>query len=91
MEWYDVCDDIAHNFHTIETTLNNYVSKHGAILKNDIRHTIGLCIGIAGENKFEITSPDVPTKANTAADVLYKKLEGVEKCLLEQVHSQSST
>ncbi|EPQ8526761.1 hypothetical protein [Vibrio vulnificus] len=91
MDWYEACDQIAHNFHKIETALGSYLSKHGAVLNKRTKDLLSYSIGIAGESKFDITSPDVPTEANTAADNLFKNLDEAEECLLNQVHSQSST
>lgn len=91
MDWYEACDEIAHDFHKIENALGAYLSKHGAVLKPVVKELLSHAIGVAGENKFEITSPEVPSAANEVANELYEKLERAETCLLEQVHSQSST
>lgn len=90
MDWYDACNEIAHDFHKIEMALDSYLSKHGAVLKSEVKDLLSLSISIAGENKFEITSADVPENANKAANDLYENLRETEKSLLEQVHSQSS-
>lgn len=91
MDWYEACDEIAHDFHKIETALGAYLSKHGAVLKSEVKELLSHSIVIAGEHKFEITNPDVPRHANKAANDLYNKLEEAEKSLMLQVHSQSST
>jgi hypothetical protein len=91
MDWYEACDEIAHDFNKIELRLDDYLSKHGAVLKESVVDLISTCIAIAGENKFEITSPEVPKVANDAANHLYDKLKEAEKIVLQQVHSQSST
>lgn len=91
MDWYDACDEIAHDFNKIELRLGAYLSKHGAVLKENVVDLIGTCIAIAGENKFEIASPEVPIVANDAANNLYNKLKEAEKIVLQQVHSQSSS
>ena len=91
MDWYDACDEIAHNFGNIEIALNNYISKHGAILKKEVKDSLSLCIGIAGGNKFNIDAPEISTEVNDSANVLYKKLHVIEEELLNQVHSQSTT
>lgn len=91
MDWYEACDEIAHNFNKIELRLGNYLLKHGAVLKDNVVDLISTCIAIAGENKFEITSPEVLKVANDAANNLYDKLKEAEKIVLRQVHSQSST
>lgn len=91
MDWYDACDQIAHDLHKIETALSAYLSKHGAVLKSEVKELLSLSIGIAAENGFEITDQDVPSHVNKAADELYNNLEKAEESLLQQVHSQSST
>lgn len=91
MDWHEACDEIAHAFHEIEIALGAYLSKHGAVLKPEVKELLSHAIGVAGENKFEVTSLEVPSSANKAASELYEKLEKAEECLLAQVHSQSST
>ena len=94
MEWYEACDEIAHNFEKIENSLNAFSSRHGAILKDEVQSCIGNAICLAGENKFAITSPEAPAIANDAANQIFKdggELDKAEKMLLKQVHSQSST
>jgi len=94
MDWYEACDEIAHNFEKIEKSLTAFISKHGAILKQDVRDHIGNAICLAGEHKFQITNLEVPRSANSAADKIFNEggeLEESEKLLLNQVHSQSST
>jgi hypothetical protein len=91
MDWYEACDEIAQDFNKIEVRLDDYLSKHGAILKENIVDLISSCIAIAGEYKFEATSNSVSDAANLAADDMYKKLKEAETIVLHQVHSQSST
>jgi hypothetical protein len=91
MDWGDACDRIALDFDNIELKLHSYLSKHGAVLKENVVELISSCIAISGENKSEITSPDdVPRIINDAANNLYEKLKKAEKEVLQQVHSQSS-
>ncbi len=91
MDWHDVCDEIAQRFGVIEPRLKDYLSRHGAILKYEAKESVMLCIRIAGENKFQINGPHVSKAINDAANTLYNKLKEVEKSLLDQVHTQSST
>ncbi|EEZ5292878.1 hypothetical protein DS967_24100 [Escherichia coli] len=91
MDWYDACDEMAHNFSNIGIALNKYLSKHGAVLNEDAIYCISFCISTTYEHKFSITSPEVPKEANEAADIIYQKLKEAEKIVLQQVHSQSST
>ena len=91
MDWHEACDEIAHDFNKIELRLDDYLSKHGAVLKENVVDLISVCIAIAAENKFAITSLEVPEVANDAANNLYNKLQEAERIALQQVHSQSST
>jgi hypothetical protein len=91
MDWHEACDEIAQNFHRIELILHAYLSKHGAILSEEVLDIIGTCISIAGENKFEIMSPDVSKVANEAANSFYEKLKEAEKIVLQKFHSQAIT
>jgi len=52
MDWYEACDDIAHDFHKIETALGTFLSKHGAVLSSEVKDLLSHSIGVAGENKF---------------------------------------
>lgn len=85
MDWNEACEHIADMFGYIEKDLNNYLSKHGAVLNKDTVNLISSCIHIAGENKFESNS------STKSADNLYNKLKEAEQAVLAQVHSQSST
>ncbi len=78
MDWCEAYDEIAHDFPKIETGLGNYLSKHGAVLKAEVKDLLIHAIGLAGENKFEITGPEVSSSANNAASELYEGLEKVE-------------
>jgi hypothetical protein len=97
MDWYDVCNEIALDFTKIEVKLDGYLSKHGAVLKEEVVNLISSCAGIAGKYKFDeipepnIVPPEASDEANTAANHLYNKLKEAEKIALQQVHSQSST
>jgi len=91
MDWDEACDQIAHNLHEIEVALGDYLSKHEAVLKLDVKNTLNNSIRIAGENGFEITTQEVPRHINEAAKELFANLNKAEELLLHQVHSQSST
>jgi hypothetical protein len=61
MDWYEACNEIAHDFHKIETALGAYLSKHGAVLKPEVKELLSYSKGVAAESKFDITSLDVPS------------------------------
>lgn len=92
MDWYDACDDIALEFDKIESTLESYFSKHGAILDEQAKNKISECIGICAEGKFDVGEPhEVPRESNEAADRLYKLLIESEQLMLGKVHEQAAT
>ena len=91
MDWYEACDSMAHDFHETERKLESFLYKHGAVLTEEAKDLINFAIGFAAENKFKIDSPEVPKEANDAANLMFQNIEKVEKQLLTQVHSQSST
>lgn len=91
MDWHDACDEIAHRFDKIESELGKYLSKHGAILSEEVKDLISFSEGAASENKFDIMDVVVPESANKAADEMFKKLNEAEKLLIAQVRTQSST
>ncbi|WP_226649333.1 hypothetical protein [Microbulbifer variabilis] len=91
MDWYEACDEIAHNFKSIIASLEKFLSKHGAILDEISRGLLSDAIALASQHQFEITGPEVPDTANSAADELYNKLLNAEQYLTKQVLNQTST
>lgn len=92
MDWHEACDDIARNFDKIEFELNSYISKHGAVLGDNVIRLLTSAQAIAAEKKFRFSdSPFPSTDANQGADMLVKKCDSAEQLLLEMVHSQAST
>jgi len=94
MEWEDALGYIAGQFNEIEIFLGSFLAKHGAILSADVKADINKATGIAGSEKFVRTDEGCPTypdeKIGEAND-LYNLLDEIEKRLIKQVHSQSST
>jgi len=90
VEYDDLCDYIAFFFEANEKKLDQFLAKHGAVLKDDVKEMISRCRTIAGLGKCDITSPEVPRSANKAADELYKLLKQAEKELIGRIHSQSA-
>jgi len=91
MDWHDACDSIAENFAKIEIGLDQFLSVHGAALQDDVVEIVVECLGIAGDQKFEIEGPEVPSSANSAANKLYEKLKSAESKLLKHVRDQART
>ena len=91
MEWEDACVHIAHDLGNIETQLDSYLSKHGAILTEEIRDHISHSEGIAMENKFIVPGKDVSSSAINAVKDMFEKLDAAEEGLINLVRSQSST
>lgn len=91
MDWHDACEHIARNAEKIESSIESFMSRHGAVLDSDIKSSLNICGGISGDMKFEITSDEGPSSVNDSAGELFKRLQHVEELLLNQIHSQSST
>jgi len=91
MDWEDVCEHFALQMADVEQELDKYLSRHGAVLSNGVIDKIGYCIGIAGENKFNVNGPDVSDTAKKEAEKLYRELVEAEELLLKEVHTQIST
>jgi hypothetical protein len=91
MDWHDACDSIAQGFGKIERLIGEYLRAHGAVLGEPVRDLLTSCIGIAGENQFEVFNGEVSSDANSAADQLYTNLQQAETALLAQVNSQVTT
>lgn len=90
MEWYEACDEIAYDFEKIEPRLDGFLSKHGAVLPEDVKDGISECIAMAGQEKFEIDSFEIPLRSNKVADDLFNKLWECENKMLAHVKSQAS-
>jgi hypothetical protein len=90
MDWYDACDFIATNFDKIERTLDNYLATHGAVVDDEVVNHISRCVGIAGSNKFGISSDAVSAEANKAANELYEELKQAEEKMLKHIRQQAT-
>ncbi|KAA0141021.1 hypothetical protein FYZ48_07040 [Gimesia chilikensis] len=90
MDWGEVCATIAQDFNKIEKQLDLYISKHGAVLGEDITNLIFSAGAEAAMGKFEVSNDNENDRALDAADKLCDHLAEAEKKLIELVHSQSS-
>jgi hypothetical protein len=88
MDWYEACDRIASNFGKVEHILNDYLSRHGAVLTDDTVDLLIESLAITGEGKFEVMQNEIPKSANKSANELYEKLHEVESKLLVQLRGQ---
>ncbi|UCZ56232.1 hypothetical protein LGV61_10945 [Desulfurispirillum indicum] len=91
MDWHDVCDHIASQLDRIESDIDTYISKHGAITREDVLKHLLEASSKAGTSKFEVTGPEPPASANRAAEEILNALRAAEKILVDKVHDQSST
>ena len=73
MEWAAACNEIAYDFAKIDGALNDYLTRHGAVLPPEVMALLGEAIGLTREHRFKITS-EVPPAASKAAASLYDKL-----------------
>ena len=91
MDYYDACDQIALNFENIERKLHMFLYIHGAVLSEEVKDLICLCIGLAGEYKFHMDSPEVSFSASAAADALFCYLRQAENKMTIQIFDQIET
>lgn len=91
MDYYDACDQIALNFESIEQHLHMFLRIHGAVLSEEVKDLIWLCIGLAGDYKFHMDSPEVSSSANAAADTLFCYLRQAENKMTIQIFDQIET
>ncbi len=90
MDWEDVCEYLAYDSESIEKKVGEFVSKHGAILGEDVLSKLSNCKGVAGEIKFKVSANNVPYEAKSEAEKMYEELSLAEENLLKKVHSQIS-
>lgn len=91
MDRYHVCEHMAKNFDMIETTLQSFLIKHGAVLSPSLQKDLNFAIGVAGDEKFELDENEGKSNKEEEAESILEKLESIEKALFQKVHSQSST
>jgi hypothetical protein len=92
MKWEDVVDHYAFSSEKIEKRLEEYLSRHGAVLGEEVEAKISECIGVAGWNKFEITKEyEVTSKGKKEAEKIYNLLNEAKELMINIVLSQAST
>lgn len=90
MEWYEACDSIARDFAKIEARLEDFMGKHGAMLNEEERGIMVSATSDAGFGKFNVFGEEIDTETNKLANDMYRKLEGLEKKLLDRVRAQAA-
>jgi hypothetical protein len=92
MDWEDVLDHYACSSEKIEKALEEYLSRHGAILGEEVEEKIAECIGIAVWNKFEINKEyEVTSKGKKEGEKINELLNEAKTLMVEKVTSQTST
>jgi hypothetical protein len=91
MDWDDACADVANRFEKIESDLNSFLVKHGAIITTSARKLLDVCIGLASGTKFwDFEYPDEPqgsAYAKNTASKLLDELSKIEEQLIAAVRS----
>ena len=89
MESSDAYDMVASKFSKIETILADFLGQHGAVLDTPEIEGISICIGIAGQHKFDTCdSPEISTEANRSAEKMLYELSRVEQALINNLRNQ---
>ena len=92
MDWEDVLDHYVFSSKVIEKNLGEYLSRHGAVLGEDVEEKISKCRGLAAWNKFEIgTYYEDSSKGKDEAEKIYKILNEATELMLSKVNAQTST
>ena len=92
MDWEDVLDHYAYSSEKIEKALEEYMSRHGAILGEEVEEKIGECINVATWNKFEVNNErEVTLKGKEEAEKVHSLLNEAKTLMVERVTSQTST
>jgi|SRR5208282_4089485 len=88
MEWDDACADVARRLGAIETSLESFLVKHGAIIITSARELLKDCILLASWYKFDgIEEGQLFDQAKTKAGDLLNKLDTIEDQLVAAVRS----
>jgi len=91
MDWDDACMDVANRFEKIESDLNSFLVKHGAVITTSARKLLDNCIALASHNKFwSFEYPDEPQGSAIAkkkAGELLDELGKIEEQLIAAVRS----
>lgn len=91
MDWHEVCDNLAYKLEKIEVDIKSFISRHGAILSDDVLSSLHHASAKSGEFKFKIKGPDVPESVNKAAEDVFNYLKDAEKKLIASVRGQVGT
>lgn len=91
MEWFDACEEIAKNFSKHESSIRQYISKHGATIEQSTLDKISSAEAIAGQYKFGGAVPGTTMTPADSADKFWEIIEEIEIELRNRVMSQSVT
>jgi hypothetical protein len=83
MDRDDVCSDVVHRLDKIETDLNSFVVKHGAVITTSAREQLYECILLASNYKFGMVEEgQLFDEAKNKAGELLEKLGTIEEQLI---------
>lgn len=96
MDWSDACADVAHRLDKIETNLETFLVKHGAVITTSAREQLNHCIVLASHNKFgsfegeqigDLLGNQLINEARNKAGELLETLPKIEEQLIAAVRS----
>ena len=88
MDWDDACGEVAQRLSKIETDLDSFLVRHGAVIRTSARKLLSECRSLASNYKFGcIEEAQLFHEAKTKAGELLEKLSKIEEDLIEAVQS----
>lgn len=90
MDWYEACDEIAQDYAKIEARLDDFLTKHGAMLNDEERAILVAASSDAGYGKFNVLDGVVDVETNKAANDMYESLKALEGKLIKRVREQAA-
>lgn len=93
MHMDDVYESIACRLGDVEAWIKQFVSKHGAVLPEDVSKTLMMAARSAGENKFRIGegAEGVDRQAFNSGEYVYHCVRAARDSMRKKVWAQSST
>jgi uncharacterized protein with NRDE domain len=75
MDWYEACDQIAHDFEKIKNQLSEFLEKHYTTLPPEIYEKLQETEYLCSNGKLEVSSPEITSSVNKIADEVFQNIK----------------